>query len=137
MKNHKAALVAVLVVGSIAYAAALEIRTIPQVFRAGFWSGTTAAKTAGNKVTGVYEGSLVYDFGASTIECDDSSTITLTGAQVGDPCFVGIDDQGAAAVNSSFTCYATANGAVVRHCPAGTASNPLDAGYRVRVISSR
>ena len=137
MKNFKRAAVVVLLVGSVAYAADLTIQWSAQVFRAGFWSGATASKTAGNKVTGAYAGSVTYDFGESTIECDDSSTITLTGAQVGDPCFVGIDDQGAAAVNSSFTCYAVANGAVVRHCPAGTASNPLDAGYRVRVISSR
>ena len=137
MKNFKRAAVAILLVGSVAFAAALDIQQVAQVFRAGFWSGTTAAKTAGNKVTGMYEASATIDFAAVTTTCADSSAITVTGAQVGDPCFVGIDSATVNAANSSFTCYALANEVKVRHCAAGTATDPTSATYRVRVISSR
>lgn len=137
MNNFKKAAIAVLLAGSVAYAADLTIQWSAQVFRSGFWSGATAAKTAGNKVTGVYEGSVTTDFANTTIQCEDSDAITVTGAQVGDPCFVGIDSATVNAAHSHFSCYALANQAKVRHCPAGTATNPAEAVYRVRVISSR
>ena len=137
MKNFKRAAVAVLLVGSVAFAADLTIQWSAQVFRAGFWSGATASKTAGNKVTGMYAGSATIDFASVTTTCTDSSAITVTGAQAGDPCFVGIDSASVNAANSSFTCFALANEVKVRHCAAGTASDPSSATYRVRVISSR
>jgi len=128
--------VATALVASVALAAA-TIHWEAQVFRGGFWSGTTAAKTAGNKVTGMYEGSVTMDFANTTIQCEDSTAITVTGAQVGDPCFVGVDSATVNAAHSSFSCYSLANQAKVRHCPAGTATNPTEAVFRVRVVSAR
>jgi len=139
MKNLKRAIAAVLLVGSVAYAADAVIQWSPQVFQGGFWSGLTASKTAGNKVTGMYAASATIDFAdaGTGIVCEDSSAITVTGAQAGDPCVVGIDSATVNAANSSFSCYALANQAKVRHCPAGTAVDPASATFRVRVISSR
>lgn len=82
-----------------------------------------------------------YDFANTTIQCNDSWSVTATGVNIGDPCFVGIGprDGGSAIVtaNSVFMAIATANDTVVvRHCPVGTAANPADAGYVVRCMSS-
>lgn len=83
-----------------------------------------------------------YDFASATIVCNDSASVTATGVKIGDPCFVGIGprDGGTAIVtaNSVFMGIATAdNTVVVRHCPVGTAANPVDAGYVVRCVSSQ
>lgn len=113
-----------------------SIDTTTRYLKAGFYSGNGIVATA-NVVTNVYAGSLTFDFANTTIQCEDSSAITVTGAQVGDPCFVGIDSATVNAAHSSFTCFALANAVKIRHCPAGTATNPTEAVFRVRVISSR
>jgi hypothetical protein len=136
MKKILIAVAALFAVGVVAQSN-VELRLVPQVFRGGFWSGSAASATAANIVTGVYAGSVTTDFASTTIQCEDSAAITVTGAQAGDPCFVGFDSATVNAAHSSFTCYALANQAKVRHCPAGTATNPAEAVFRVRVISSR
>lgn len=134
----KILIAAAVVVASVAFAAA-TIHHEAQVFRGGFWAGLTASKTAANKVAGMYAASATIDFAdaGTGVVCEDSSAITVTGAQVGDPCVVGIDSATVAAGNSTFSCYALADQAKVRHCPAGTAVDPTSATFRVRVISSR
>ena len=121
-----------------------EVRLVPQILRGGFWSGSTAQKTAANKVTEVLAGALDYDFALSVTTCADSPAITVTGAQSGDPCMVGFDPVGAGqgdagvAADSMFECFVSAADAVnVRHCAHGIGSNPGDAGFRVRVIGNR
>jgi len=89
-----------------------------------------------NRVTRLLAGSGTIDFASQTITCN-TGTITVTGARTGDPCFVGPPSTGGAA-NSQFTCYVSASNTVtVKHCPAGTASDPASATYNVRVISSQ
>lgn len=137
MRKLGLAVVAVALFAVSAHAAALTLHYIAQSFRGGAFFGITASKTSGNILKGAYEASASIDFGSVTITCEDSAAITVTGAQVGDPCFVGIDSATVNAANSSFTCYALANQVKVRHCSHGSASNPAEAVYRVRVISSR
>ena len=113
-----------------------SIDNTPRYLKAGFYSGNGIV-SANNVVTNIYAASATIDFANTTIQCADSSAIAVVGAQVGDPCFVGIDSATVNAAHSSFTCYALANEVKVRHCPAGTATNPTEAVFRVRVISSR
>lgn len=113
-----------------------SIDNTPRYFKAGWYGGNGIVNSA-NVVTNVYAASATIDFANTTIQCADSSAIAVVGAQVGDPCFVGIDSATVNAAHSSFTCYALANEVKVRHCPAGTATNPAEAIFRVRVISSR
>ncbi|UOF79734.1 hypothetical protein [Caudoviricetes sp.] len=88
-----------------------------------------------HRITRSLGGSATIDFAAQTITCN-TSTITVTGAQVTDLCMVSPDSTGGAA-NSSFTCYVSAVSTVtVKHCPAGTASDPASQTYYVRVFSN-
>lgn len=109
-------------------------------YKGGFFVGPRlTAATAGNRVTRMLAGSIAFDFASVTITCEDSTGITVTGAAVNDPCFVGppttISGAGTG-LHSSFTCYVSAADTVkVRHCAAGTADNPASATYTVRVIS--
>lgn len=96
----------------------------------------SAQLTTTNSVTRMLAGSATIDFASGSIVCTDSAGITITGAQAGDPCFVG--PPAAIANNSSFTCYVSAADTVkVRHCPAGTSIDPASATYNVRVISNQ
>lgn len=93
-----------------------------------------------HKVTRVLAGSATIDFATATIVCRDSSAITVIGAQVNDPCFVGMPatlTAGGTGLHESFTCYVSAADAVkVRACAAGTADDPPSVVYEVRVISN-
>lgn len=110
--------------------------------KSGFFVTPTGAQVAAaNQVTRMLGGSATIDFASVTITCEDSAAITVTGAAVGDPCFVGppttISGAGTG-LHSSFTCYVSAADNVkVRHCAAGTADNPASATFYVRVISSQ
>lgn len=105
--------------------------------------GTTAAKGApSNRITGTVVADVDYDFPSTTIVCNDSWAVAAPGVKKGDPCFVGIGprDGGVQIVtaNSSFSCYSDADDtAKVRHCAAGTAANPADAGYTARFLSAQ
>ena len=111
-----------------------------QWFKSGFFVGPAATTTtAANRIDNVLAGSITFDFASVTITCEDSTGITVAGAAVNDPCFVGppttISGAGTG-LHSSFTCYVSAADTVkVRHCAAGTADNPASATYTVRVIS--
>ena len=112
-------------------------------FRAGFWVmpiSLGAQTSTANKVTRMLAGSATIDFASVTITCEDSAAITVTGAAVNDPCFVGPPTTISAAstgLHSNFTCYVNAADAVkVRHCAAGTADDPASATFEVRVISN-
>lgn len=82
-----------------------------------------------------------YDFASATIVCNDTPAQTVTGVRVGDTCVVGVGPRdGGTAIftdNSVFTAFVSAADAVkLRHCPVGTAANPVDAGYVVRCFSA-
>lgn len=134
-RNAAAVLVAgLLLVGLVAVAAPAATRILNLYVLGRLSVGTTPA--AGNDVTKLLGATTDYDFANTTIVCNDSTGVTMTGASVGDPCVVGL--AAPIAANSTFSCHVTAaNTAVVRHCPAGTAINPADAGFYLRVISSQ
>lgn len=118
----------------------------PTWFQSGLYVGTASTNPPSdtkNKITKTLGASIDYNFAASTILCLDSASVTVTGASKGDPCFVGVESStlytdGGSLVNGTFSCVVTAaNTAVVRYCPAGTADNPGDAGFSLRVISNQ
>lgn len=125
----------------VAFAAPANVNMDGNVrwMKLGFWvmpPSIGGQTVAANKVTRMLGTSSVQDFASATITCVDSAGITLTGAQAGDPCFVGAPTTIAA--NTSFTCYVSAADTVkIRYCPAGTAADPPSGTYFVRVISSQ
>jgi hypothetical protein len=139
MKLTRFALVAAVVLGTIAFAATQFTRIFNLQVQGKSLFGTTTETS--NVVTRVLGGSIAFDFASVTITCEDSTGITVTGALAGDACFVGppttISGAGTG-LHSSFTCYVSAADTVkVRHCAAGTADNPASATYYVRVISAQ
>jgi hypothetical protein len=92
-----------------------------------------------NAVTRSLSGSTAYDFASSTIECEDTPAMALTGALVGDACHVGFTNNVAGTgtgLNRAFDCYVSAAGFVkVRACPVGTVDDPPDAGFVFRLFS--
>lgn len=69
----------------------------------------------------------------------DTPAVTATGVKRGAPCIVGIGPRDGGiqivAANSLFGCFSDANDtAKLRHCPAGTAVDPADAGFVLRFI---
>ena len=135
----------VLLLATVALAAPATIGGISESahwFKSGIFVGPqSTAASSGNRVSRMLAGSIAFDFASVTITCEDSTGITITGAQTGDPCFVGppttISGAGTG-LHSSFTCYVSASDTVkVRHCAAGTADNPASATFNVRVISAQ
>lgn len=97
--------------------------------------------TAVNRLDNTVTADVDYDFPNTTIVCNDSWAVTATGARIGDTCSVSIGprDGGTQIVtdNSLFLPYVSASNTVkLRHCPVGTAADPVDAGYVVRCFSS-
>lgn len=87
-------------------------------------------------ITRVISTSATIDFANTTITCE-GVTIGAPGVRGGDYCTVSTPASGGAA-NSSFTCFASDAGEVtVKHCPAGTASNPAEATFTTLVISTQ
>ena len=139
--------VAVATLAAVAWAqeARLDLyRFNPQWFTRGIYVGPeespNVSATTANKITRTLGGSISFNFGSKSITCEDSTAITVTGAQVSDPCFVGPPDtlDAGGGGNSSFTCYVSAADAVkVRHCASGTADDPNTATFNVRVISAQ
>jgi hypothetical protein len=108
-------------------------------FPKGIFIGNDTAK---NRIADTVTVDVDYDFASGTIVCTDSAAASAPGVLAGDPCFVGIGprDGGVQIVtgNSVFTCFSDATDtAKLRHCPVGTAANPVDAGYVLRFISSQ
>lgn len=146
MKNKIAAIIAGLtlgLLGTLAWAATEKVDRVgsayPVFFNKGMYVGPDVPNPTNDtvhKVGRMLAGSATIDFASVTILCAASTAISVPGAQVNDPCFVGPPASGGAA-NSSFTCYVSAADlVVVKHCPAGTASDPASAIYEVRVISN-
>ena len=137
----------------LALAVSTAIQSQPTAFTGGLWVGSTASKTATNRVTNLVSGSIAWDvppLAANT--CTDSTTVTVTGAAVGDPCKVGVTwallntaiDAGTGNLNNGdagstmFECFVTvANTAVVRACSHAAVQDPSDAGFRVWVMSNQ
>ncbi len=143
MKSSRAwALLAVLAVGGAAYAANF-FETVATMWGGFYAHPRSITVTSANKVTRMLGAPAVFDFLSATTTCTTLiadggySTLVLTGAQVGDPCFVGANADGGA-THSNFTCYVSAtNEVTVKACSAGTASDPAIAPFNVRVISSQ
>ena len=127
-----------LVGAGAAFAINVDFNPIPVWNQGGIWvmpSSLGAQITATNKVTRMLAGSETFDFANTTIVCEDSTGVTVTGAQVGDTCHVGLP---AAPGNGSFTCYVSAANTVKVHfCPAGTAVNPASQAYTTRLTSNQ
>lgn len=97
--------------------------------------------TTANKVTRMLSASATIDVATVTAQCNDSAGTTIVGAQVGDPCFVGMPTSLTGANtgrDATFTCWVSAADTVkLRHCPVGVgADDPASAVYYFRVISS-
>lgn len=74
----------------------------------------------GNAITKALGASATIDFASASAGSELSSAITVTGAAVGDPCFVGVPSA-AAALKANFTCYVSAADAVkVQFAPMST-----------------
>lgn len=100
--------------------------------------GTT---TETNAITRSLYGTITFDFASKTITCEDSTTVAVVGALVGDPCFVGMPATLTGAgtgLHGSYSCYVdVADSVKVRHCTSGTADNPGSVTFKVRVISGQ
>lgn len=99
-----------------------------------------AGVTTTNAVTRMLAGSESMNFGELTITCADSTGHTVTGSQIGDPCFVGLpaDATDAGFTNVTLTCYVSAAGTVKIHaCAAGTAVNLSTLTFTTRIISNQ
>lgn len=139
MKFARFAVVGMALVAGVAFAGLnYNIDNIARWVKGGLYvmpASISAQVVAANGVTRMLGGSTTFDFPSNSILCADATGLTVTGAQLGDPCFVGAP--AALAANSSFTCYVSAaNTVVVRHCPVGTVVDPASALYFIRVVSS-
>lgn len=111
--------------------------------RSGFFATNVDTQVvAANRVSKMLAASSVIDVATATAACNDSAGVTITGAAVGDPCFVGAPTTITGAgtgLSASFTCYVSAaNTVVLRHCVAGVAADdPASATWFFRVISSQ
>lgn len=138
--TRKLLLLAVVLVAALAFALPSNITKILNLaVGSNLWVGSASEITAGNAITHSLSSSAAIDFATATTTCTESSGITVTGAQAGDPCFVGMPtDAGAGVTNASYTCYVSAaNTVTVRHCAAGTADDPGSAIFNVRVVSNQ
>lgn len=94
----------------------------------------TDALINANRITRALGATATIDFVSSISVCTDSAAITVLGARVGDPCFVGIP---AVTANSTYSCYVSATDAAkVRHCANGATIDPASGSFQVRVLSS-
>lgn len=102
-------LAGVVLLGAIAWAAPGPIiDLIPRWAKGGLYITPTGSHVvAANKVTRSLGASATIDFTSSTVAPVISSSITVTGAQVGDPCEVGVP-AAAGALNAEFTCFVDA-----------------------------
>lgn len=128
---------ALLLVALVAYAAPVELDRVERVMLGGAYVGSSATASTANKLTRTLAASQSIDFAGVTDVCEDSPTITVTGATVGDTCNVGTPATMPHA-NAWVTCYVSATNTVrVRLCAHGASGNPSAATYYVRVFSSQ
>lgn len=93
----------------------------------------------GTSLGSYYRLAQTHDFAAVLANtCGDSSTFTLTGAQAGAPCFLGVED-GAMATGYNFVCWVSAANTVrVRACCHNGATDCIDLGsytYQISVFN--
>ena len=140
-------LLGVIFFGAVVYAATEKVEfqgsQFPTWFNKGIYVGPLVPSPAGdklNKITRVLSATATIDFASATITCRDSAAIVTTGAQIGDPCFVGMPETltaGGTGLHETFSCYVSAADAVkVRACAAGTADDPASVVFKVRVVSN-
>lgn len=148
MKKLLAFLAVFSVVGiAFAYVTSIEKmdhhRSLPQAFHKGIYVTTSptddATAVLSNKLTSVLGASISFDFpfahDAGASACNDSTPIYIPGANVGDPCSVGVEGNDGGTTNGVFSCYVSyADYARVRHCSAVASDNPGSATYNVRVF---
>lgn len=130
------------VVSALAFAAApLSIDTIGRWVQGPLYvAPKSIGATSTNAVTRMLAGSETVNFDEITTTCADSTGHTVTGAQVGDPCFVGVsaDAVDAGYVNGTLSCYVSVAGTVkVRLCAAGTAINLSSLTFTTRIVSNQ
>lgn len=135
-----------LLIGGVVYAEYVTQTPVINWFKQGFYVGKSSASptsSAGNKETGSFGTSSVIDVASVTggtcvdtaVVLADAGTTVLTGAAVGDPCFVGTPASPAA--NASFTCFVPAANALKLRACAGTTVDPASGTYFFRVVSSQ
>lgn len=138
MKRHLSFLAALLLVGGGALAVDWTVQRTPWAFLGTTYFGSAATASSTHAVVKALAGSRDYNFPATTNTCLDSPSITVTGVTLGDPCMVGVDQ---APGEYDISCYVSAADTVKVHfCPSpsdGGPNDPIDAGYRVRVITNR
>jgi hypothetical protein len=117
----------------------------PTWFVSGIYVGplsTTPNSNTDNKVTrilGAFNQSITFA-AATAVTCADSTTsITVTGAQVNDPCFLSLPATQMTNGVGSFSCVVTAANTVkIRFCNGSAGSlTPATSSISVRVISSQ
>ena len=137
---------ALFLVGVVLFAAALAFAAPTNVnmdgtvrwMKLGFFTGTTAAGTASNKVTTVLGASSAYDAVSITSNCTESVNIAMTGAKLGDVCAVGAPPA-VGALSVAVTCYvSSADNARIKVCnPTVGAIDPASGTYYLRVFSGQ
>lgn len=142
------AVAAVLGIAAVALGATERVERVGSAFpiwlNKGIYIGPdvpSPANDKNNKVTRALTGFSTIDFASATITCRDSTAFSVPGAQVLDPCFVGMPatlTTGGTGLHETFSCYVSAADNVkVRACAAGTADDPPSVTFAVRVISSQ
>ncbi|MBK7858412.1 MAG: hypothetical protein IPJ65_07270 [Archangiaceae bacterium] len=115
-KKHRSAwLIATLavVLSAAAFGAAESAKAwgpftqLPSYLGGGVYIGRTSTASTTNKETKSLGNSATIDFTPATTGVALSSSITVTGAAAGDPCFVGVPTA-AAALKAKFGCYVDA-----------------------------
>lgn len=120
--NTVAAVMAALMLAGITYAATEKVEAngsaYPQVYKSGIYvHPTSVTNNTLNKVTRMLAASATIDFTVISTGIQDSSAITVLGAQAGDSCSVGLSTT-VAALLADFSCYVNAAGQVkVRFMP--------------------
>lgn len=124
MKRAHIFIVLGVLIAGLAYAAGPTLHVVRQAFKGGISIGSGSVDdTASNRITKSLGTSATIDFaaatvgGSTTISDGGVSTVTVTGAVVGDVCEVDAP-AAAAALKANFNCYVTAADTVtVRFTP--------------------
>lgn len=112
MKTKLKYLLAAVLFGAVAFAATEPVdrwtgRNPVQFIKGTYTHPESIIVNTSNKVTRSLGGSATIDFTVQSVGRQESSGITVTGAQAGDPCAVGVPTA-AGALAAEFTCYVSA-----------------------------
>lgn len=129
----------VIAIAATAWAADIDEKLQLRVISRLWVGGNRAQLTSANGITKSIGARTLYNFPDLVQHCKYSWPVTMTGAGVGDPCFVGADV--VPPENYSVGCIVTAaDTAKVFACATqadGGAVDPADSGYYLRVLSSQ